>query len=800
MKKVWLTLVLTLSLCVSELPTVAFAVGNKTEVLDAEQTASVDLSDKVLQAGGYLPEISTAKEQIALFSLSADNKAKQVQDALMAAWDSFESSCDLSSYQITAAELGTIYSEALNEHSEYFYVYGGFSYSYSPLTGYVTRVNIQYNYSEAEVEPMIAAYNMAVAVAVSGADASWTDMEKALYINDYIARNCEYDTSYSRHSAYDALVGKKAVCQGYSLAFKALAQELGLSCEIVTSASLNHAWNLVAIDGSYYHVDVTWNDPINDRIGRARHQYFMKSTNFFKSEEGEHLKENDWVVSGGWSEAYASDTAYDAYFWNTVDTGFGYIGGCWYGFDGTDSINRYICNGTEFSYAEDVVAVEDVWNVLNNPNSAWQGKYVGIGLFNGELYYSGKDAIYMLDTESGEKTSIFTLSEEQRQSGYVYGMNVTPTGEVNCLLAESPNDSGTVYTAAILRCEEHINLEVRNRTEADCVKEGYTGETYCRDCGILIALGESIPKLPHTVVTDPAVEATCTTEGKTQGSHCKVCGTVLEAQETVPAAGHSWNTEYTVDKEATATEQGVESIHCKNCNATKDVRKIPVQNPDAGTKPQQITSAVITLSQTIYYYDGSEKKPSVKSVKLGNVTLKSDDYTVSYQNNKNIGTAAVIITGVGNYTGTVTKSFTISVKKGSVFPAGAYQYKITNSGEAAFAGLKSSKTAKVTIPKTVKIGGKSFKVTSIAARALRNTKVTSVTIGANVNIIGKEALLGCKKLGKITVKSTKIKTVGKNALKGIKSTAKIKVPSKKLTAYKKLFGNKGQGKKVKIAK
>lgn len=799
MKKIWITLILALSLCVSELPAAAFAAEHEPGVSGTEQNVFVDLSDMVLQEGGYLSETGTGKEQIALFSLSADNQAEQVQNALMAAWDSFEDSCDLSSFQITAAELNVIYRGTLNENSGYFYVSGGYSYSYFP-TGYVNKVIIQYSYNKAEAEPMIAEYNMAVASAVSGADDSWTDMEKALYINDYLARNCEYDTSYSKHSAYDALVGKKAVCEGYTLAFKALAQELGLSCEIVTSSSLNHAWNLVAVNGSYYHVDVTWNDPLYDRIGRARHQYFMKSTDYFKSEEGEHLEENDWVVSGGMSAEYAIDTTYDAYFWNTVDTGFEYIDGYWYGFDGKDSINRYICNGTDFSYAEDLVAIEDVWNVLNNPSSFWQGKYVGIGLFNGNLYYSGKDSIYMLDAKTGAKTSIFTLSEEQKKSGYIYGMNVTPTGEVNYILAESPNESGNVYEAAVLRCEEHKNQEVRNQSEATCDKDGYTGGTYCRDCGILISPGQSIPKLPHTVVTDPAVEATCTTGGRTQGSHCEVCGTVLVAQENIPAAGHNWDTDYTVDKEATATEPGVESIHCRNCGATKDVREIPIQNSNPGATPQQITNAVITLSQTSYSYDGSAKKPSVKSVKLGNVTLKTDDYTVSYQNNKNIGTATVTVTGRGNYAGTAKKTFTISAKKGSIFSVGAYKYKITNSKEAAFAGLKSSKTTKVTIPKTVKIGGKSFKVTSVAVKALRNTKITSVTIGANVKTIGSEAFRSCKKLGTLTVKSTILKTVGKNALKGIKSTAKIKVPSKKLAAYKKLLGNKGQGKKVKITK
>ena len=138
-------------------------------------------------------------------------------------------------------------------------------------------------------------------------------------------------------------------------------------------------------------------------------------------------------------------------------------------------------------------------------------------------------------------------------------------------------------------------------------------------------------------------------------------------------------------------------------------------------------------------------------------------------------------------------------------------------------GLGSAKPAKATIPKTVKIGGRAFKVTSVAKNAFKKTKITSVSIGDNVKAIGVSAFEGCTKLGKvtlgkgiaeiggnafknckklgtITIKSTKLKKVGRNALKGIKPTSKIKVPAKKLSAYQRLFKSKGQGKKVKIVK
>ena len=219
------------------------------------------------------------------------------------------------------------------------------------------------------------------------------------------------------------------------------------------------------------------------------------------------------------------------------------------------------------------------------------------------------------------------------------------------------------------------------------------------------------------------------------------------------------------------------------------------------TAKPSIANATITLNKKSYVYDGKEKKPFVKVVVGGKTLVNGTDYTVSYTNNKNIGKATVTVTGKGKYVGSIKTTFDINVKVRSTYTVGAYKYKITNKSEVAFVGLKKATTKKVVIAGTVKIGGKTFKVTSIADGALqKKTKVTSVIIGATVKKIGKNAFNGCKKLKTITIKSTKLSSVGKNALKGINSKVTIKVPSKKFTAYKKLLKGKGQSSKVKIKK
>lgn len=132
------------------------------------------------------------------------------------------------------------------------------------------------------------------------------------------------------------------------------------------------------------------------------------------------------------------------------------------------------------------------------------------------------------------------------------------------------------------------------------------------------------------------------------------------------------------------------------------------------------------------------------------------------------------------------QTFTYTVKslpvKNKTYTVGRYKYKITKSaktgGTVVLTGMAKKTYTSATVPKTVTINGYKFNVTSIGTKALYKNK----------------------KIKKITVYSTNIKSVGKYAFKGIYKKAKIKVPSKKLTTYKRLFKNKGQEKAVKIVK
>ena len=216
--------------------------------------------------------------------------------------------------------------------------------------------------------------------------------------------------------------------------------------------------------------------------------------------------------------------------------------------------------------------------------------------------------------------------------------------------------------------------------------------------------------------------------------------------------------------------------------------------------PKTIKPTVSKISSQ--YYSGKALKPSV-TVKDGTKTLKlNTDYTVSYKNNTNVGTATITITGKGNYKFTKTASFAIALKNGATYTVGAFQYKVTNaSGTVTLVKSTNTKATSITVANTVKIGSKTCVISAIGDKAMINhKKLTKVTIGTGVTAIGAQAFASCGKLKNIVISSSKLKTVGKNAFNGIYSKATIKVPKAKLSAYQKLLKNKGQKSTVKITK
>ncbi len=422
-------------------------------VSQAEELQVGTDSLELLQTGALLSqeeEVDSGEELLTASMASYETIEKKVLTALQG----YKTECNLYTCNIPVSKLKSIMLQIINYNPRYFYFTGKYKYYYSLRTNTVVRIEFEYSMGKAAALQGLAAYDDAVDLAVSGANPNWSDFEKVLYINDYLCRNCTYNKNAANcFNAYGVFVDGEAVCQGYALAFMELANQLKVTCEFVTSLSLNHAWNLVKVNGSYYYIDTTWNDPTwnslgADFTGMAAHNYFLKSASYFRKEDSlhdSHLESNDWELTGGLSYQVATNTQYDNAFWNTVIMGFSYVNDNWYGCTQgnsnsyTANINRYTCNGKNLQYAEQVLSSTDRWKNWGG-TGYYTYNYCGLGSFDGTLYYSNSKSIMSYNTVTKETATYYTLTAGESAKGNLYGINVDACGQLTYMLSTAPDD------------------------------------------------------------------------------------------------------------------------------------------------------------------------------------------------------------------------------------------------------------------------------------------------------------------------------------------------------------------------
>lgn len=138
--------------------------------------------------------------------------------------------------------------------------------------------------------------------------AGYSDYEKVREVHNWLVDNIEYDLALEASEPYSisgALTEGKAVCEGYARSFKYIMDELDIPCVLVSGTGTNsngeteaHAWNYVKLNGNWYGVDVTWDDPIIIGNGYVTedtyYKHFLKGKNtFFEThEEDGYLSQN----------------------------------------------------------------------------------------------------------------------------------------------------------------------------------------------------------------------------------------------------------------------------------------------------------------------------------------------------------------------------------------------------------------------------------------------------------------------------------------------------------------------------
>ncbi|WP_242282021.1 S-layer homology domain-containing protein [Bacillus cereus group sp. BfR-BA-01346] len=169
------------------------------------------------------------------------------------------------------------YKEVASKNEYTNYNRSNVSYGLNGSPGnYTFTLKITYRETKEQTEYVM---KQAKAIVSSITQVGMDDHEKVKAIHDYVVKHISYDTSYKAYTAYEALVNRSAVCQGYALLTYQLLKEAGIENHFVvgTGDGQPHAWNLVKIENKWYHLDTTFDDPVPDEQGRITYSYFNLS-------------------------------------------------------------------------------------------------------------------------------------------------------------------------------------------------------------------------------------------------------------------------------------------------------------------------------------------------------------------------------------------------------------------------------------------------------------------------------------------------------------------------------------------
>ena len=547
--------------------------------------------------------------------------------------------------------------------------------------------------SESAIKTAIATRDNKVNDLVSAVAGKGT-WEKLSYFNQQLTHTNQYNTSsnlnYIGHDCREcisALEGRTGtvgpVCEAYARAFKVLCDEVGIPCVLVdgnaktSSGSLGeaHMWNYVQVGASWYGVDVTWNDPSGLSSGAVS--------------GGEN---ENWFLVGSETTIQGMTFAYSHPVANQASVnGIGFTNG--------PTLSGEKCDKSEL----------DACNHVQE-----------------KIFYRGDGEYAPTCTNAGLGHKECTNCGVTTESEFVVDALGHTGGTASCkkkaVCSRCHQEYGTVNS------NNHGETEVRGQVVATCDAVGYTGDTYCKACGIKILNGSQIPALEHSYTSKVTKEPTITTEGE-QTYSCSVCGSTkkeviskLSATKGTVFTDQKSKAQYKITKSGTKNGT-VEYIKPTNKNAT--VLTIP---------------ATVTLGGVTYKVTSVTKSACANFKKLTKVTIGSN----------------VVTLGASAFRG-CTKLKTVILGK-----------NVTTINENVF--YKCTALTQITIPSKVKTIGKNafFGCKKLKTITITTTKLTTKTVG-------KQAFKGI--YSKATIKVPKSKYISYVSLlkaKGVSKTAKFK--------------------------
>lgn len=500
---------------------------------------------------------------------------------------------------------------------------GGYKGYYSGNGGYGDRRD-RYQKATKKLDEVIKSLNL---------DGK-SDYDKFKAVTNWIVSNVRYDddneTKY-QHDLTGAVLDGLAVCDGYAGTFYYMANAVGLNAlfedGITNSNRIRHAWNLVQIDGTYYYVDPTNayfkedGEPGRELLLGQKYLFSLYTPDNTTIEDTyKNISQDDWlkehsICKGNhdlWESGHNGATCE-----NPATTVYSCKNkGCLY--------KKYVetapALGHEWGNAkitqEQSCENPEITTYTCTHSLCGRKKQVETKPALGHTWDEGKVTKEATCSETGVKTYTCTRcggtkTEEIQKTKHDYEEHVeTPaTCTSRGVSYYVCKNCGLTTSKKQTPATGHIHTEVRNKKDATYTDDGYTGDTYCKDCGKKLETGTMIPKLvekehdygewvldqaptckkygvrhrickncgdrevdvldkvDHSWELVSTTPATCTI-GEIQHYKCSVCGETKDVTLSNPLGEHSWDNGK-VTKEATCTEDGEKTYTCTVCNTTK---------------------------------------------------------------------------------------------------------------------------------------------------------------------------------------------------------------------------------------
>lgn len=356
-------------------------------------------------------------------------------------------------------------------------------YSYYTADNYISKIELETFYTMtsdeiSEKQKMIDAEYEKIKSLIAD---DMTPLQQLLTVHDYIAANYEYDTTLQSRTLDTMIEQKSGVCQGYSYLFKYVLDSLGIECVTVPSTENSHMWNKVKLDGEWYNVDVTYDDPQPDTSTNISHLYFLLNDDEIR-EIDDSLDYSDENVHSTWdpykwddntpvevsdSRAYSKSALHD------IPKQTVYKDGEFYCFDDDNDICVIDFEDNDLKPVYKASS-EYKWHIDGN---RYYSDMSAMVLYKGDIYFNSPNNVFKFNPNDNTVKQIYSYGPKDSDIAHIYGLKIKDD-KINIEYTENyRNGISELIPISVkpeMPCSSEISMEDGEVTVTLNIPEEYT--------------------------------------------------------------------------------------------------------------------------------------------------------------------------------------------------------------------------------------------------------------------------------------------------------------------------------------